>query len=157
MIRCIKKGNLLAVGIVVLFSCSPQSKDVAIKEDITIKAKEDIDFAGVNYVVDKGTVVLTGLAPTPEASQRAEKTVKGIAGVRKVYNTIAIGPVILDEDFPLKQKVDSVLKKYNKAQAQVENGHVVLLGEVSQSDMPKILKSIGQLPVNMVENQLRTE
>ncbi len=143
--------TLLLTGIL---SCSPQKIDIAIKEDITVKAKEDINFAGVQYVVDKGTVTLTGSAPTMEAKQELASTVKGIAGVREVRNLVGIGPVVIDEDFPLQQSVDSVLKKYSNVQAQVENRHVLLLGQAAKQDIPELIKSIEQLPVNGVKNQL---
>jgi hypothetical protein len=157
MVKCVKELSLVALCVAGIYSCTTQSKDVAIKEDITSKAKESIDFVGVNYIVDKGTVILSGLAPTPDAKQRAEQTVKGIAGVKDVTNNIAIGAIVLDTDFSLKQKVDSVLKKYNKAQALVEDSNVVLLGEVSKEAVPKIMKAMDQLPVNMVDNQMQTE
>ncbi|HYH14439.1 MAG TPA: BON domain-containing protein [Flavisolibacter sp.] len=146
--------GLFTLCITGTLSCSPQMKDRAIKEHIAVKAKEDINFAGVNYTVEKGTVSLSGYAPTLQARQQVESDVKGIAGVKDIKSSLAIGPVVIDQDFPLKQSIDSVLMKYNKVQAQVENGRVVLLGQASQEETNKLMKVIQQLPISSIDNQL---
>ncbi len=146
--------GLLTLCITGILSCSPLMKDRAIKEHIAVIAKEDINFAGVNYLVEKGTVSLSGYTPTIKARQQVESAVKGIADVKDVNSTLAIGPVVIDLDFPLKQSVDSVLMKYNKVQAQVENGRVVLLGNASKEETNKLIKALEQLPINSVESQL---
>jgi len=146
--------GLLTLCITSALSCSPQMKDRAIKEDITTKAKDDINFAGMNYTVENGVVSLSGYAPTADAREKAASTIKRIAGVKQVNNMVAIAPVVLDHDFPLKQSVDSVLMKYSKAQAHVEEGHVVILGKASKEEADKLLKALDKLPISSVDNQL---
>src|SRR5215204_4197703 len=123
--------RILAVIVACCFftACSQQAKDRDIKADIATKAQKEISFAGVNYIVTEGVVQLSGICPSQKAKDKVEATIKKIAGVKDVVSSIAIGPVVLDSDPLLKQSVDSVLKKYSKATAEINNNNVVLLGQ----------------------------
>ena len=148
--------SLLAL-VIFLTGCSQQKKDREIKADITAKAKSEIAFAGVNYTVSNGIVDVTGVCPSAKERDKVESAVRRIAGVKEVKNSIAIGPVVLDADFSLKQSVDSLLMNYNLAGASVENSNVILTGSVPEKDLQKILNGLKKLPVAGVVNQLAVQ
>jgi osmotically-inducible protein OsmY len=140
-----------------LMSCSRQTMDSAIKGDITTKAKSEIAFAGVNYTVAKGVVQLSGVCPSQKERDKVESTVSKISGVKSVVNAIITGPVVLDENFSLKQSVDSVLKDYILATAQVSNKQVTLTGQVNEKELKKITEGIQKLPVSGIDNRLTVQ
>jgi hyperosmotically inducible periplasmic protein len=82
------------------------------------------------------------------------KRVQSSAGVKKVVDNMNIGPVVLDTDFVLKQKVDSILTSEPMVRSRVKAGVVQLSGEIKRNDADKILKNINQLPVSRIENAL---
>jgi hyperosmotically inducible protein len=146
------KTSVVVISMMVLFGC--QSKDGDVKQSIAANAKEDLMFAGVDYQVSKGTVTLTGNCPSEELRNKVVARVQSSPGVKKVIDGIIIGPVTLDSDFVLKQKVDSVLASQATVQSQVKGGVVRLSGEVKKSDAEKLLKDIDRLPVSRIENGL---
>lgn len=136
----------------VVLGCT--SKDVGIKESIAANAKEQLMFAGINYSVNNGVVTLTGNAPGEELKEKIVKRVQSIGGVKKLIDHISIGPVLLDSDFIVKRKVDSVLADYPQVEAQVKNGVVKLSGTIQKQNEEKLLKDIHHLPVAGIENGL---
>jgi len=128
--------------------------DKDIKADITTKAEKEISFAGVNYTVLNGEVNLTGICSSQKAKDKVKSTVKKIAGVSAVNNAITIGPVVINSDPLLKQSVDSVLKKYSQATAQLNNNNVILTGQVAKEEGHKIVEALQKLPVNSIDNRL---
>lgn len=111
----------------------------------------------MQFTVSDGAVTLSGICPSAKEKDKAERTVKKIAGVTKVVSSITLGPVVLDEDFSLRQSVDSVLMRYNLAQAQVENSTVTLTGQVQKAEQQKLLNALQKLPVAAVVNQLSVQ
>lgn len=145
--------NVLLTGFV-FTSCSQQKKDREIKAEITVKSKQEIAFAAVSATVREGVVTLTGTCPSSKAREKAGSTVKQVPGVKGVINQINIAPVVLDTDPYLKQSVDSVLKQYALAQAQVEQNKVLLTGEAPANDIPKILQGLQKLSITSIDNKL---
>src|SRR5205085_7050977 len=88
------KTGIVVIIMVVLFGC--QSKDGDIKQSIAVNAQEDLMFAGVNYQVKKGTVMLTGNCPSEELRNKVVARVQTLPGVKKVIDDMAVGPVTLD-------------------------------------------------------------
>ena len=95
-------------------SCSKDHRDKEIKADLTTKAKNELNFAAVNYTVEDGIVTLTGKCSSEKSKSEAEQAVKGINIVKGIINKIIVAPVILNADLPLKQAVDSVLKNFGR-------------------------------------------
>ena len=156
--------NLLAPGLillVLLISCSQAKMDRNIKADITAKAKSEIAFAGVNYTLNEGIAQLSVTCPVTcpslKEKDKVKSTVRKIAGVKNVVNTVTIAPVILDEDFSLKQSVDSVLKSYTKATAQVHNKQVVLIGTIKAKEQQQVTEALQKLGVAGIDNRLTVE
>lgn len=83
----------LLMLIAVCTSCSKEHRDREIKADLTTKAKNELNFAAVNYTVDDGIVNLTGKCGSEKSKQEAEETVKGINIVNGIVNKIVVAPV----------------------------------------------------------------
>lgn len=49
-----------------------------------------------------------------------------------MVDNISIGPVVLDNDFNLKQKADSVLSGYARVESTIKNGVVTLNSETKK-------------------------
>jgi hypothetical protein len=139
-----------------LSACGPTSNDVAIKKDLTSKAKQDINFAGVQYVVDSGKVTVFGNCPTYQSREQVIKTVHSINIIKGVNNQIRIFPVVLGPGLTIKQSVDSVLANYPMAAAQVSEKVVLLRGKVKAGDLNTLLVAIEKLNPTKVENALQT-
>jgi hyperosmotically inducible protein len=138
-------------------SCSQLSKDKEIKADIATKTKTDLNFAGVNYTVEKGMVTLTGKCPSEKSKAEAEQTIKGINIIKGINNQVMIAPVTITADLPLKQAVDSILKTYPTVQADVAQNIVTLTGKAKQQDASQLLPAVNSLHPAKVNNQLIME
>lgn len=146
--------SLILITLLGFTSCSQQDRDKEIKADITVKAKSDVNFVGVNYTVTNGIVTLTGTSPTAKTKAAVEQTVKSINIIKGINNQLQIGPVVLDNDFTLKLAVDSVLAGYPAAQATVDDQVVVLTGKTSKQEAGKLLPAIDKLHPAKIDNQL---
>src|SRR5689334_2774140 len=95
-----------------LCSCSQERKDREIKADLTVKAKNMIDYAGVRFTVKGGIVSLSGECPTENAKNTVERKAKDLYAVKGIISHIVVAPVTIGTDHQLKQSVDSVLGNY---------------------------------------------
>jgi hypothetical protein len=146
---------LMIISMVV--GCSQQSKDKDIKADLATKAQDEVAFAGVNYTVKNGTVYLSGNCPSLNAKEKVQSTVKDLAGVKNVEDSLQIAAVILDENFWVRRSVDSLLKDYPRATAQMSGDTVMLIGSVQKNELPKIMDKLKAIPARSVNNLLLAE
>ena len=134
--------------------CSQQHKDVEIKKDLTAKAKNEKNFAGVHFVVNDGIVSLSGECPTEKIRSEVVNKVKSIYAVKEVINHIAVAPVVIGTDQQLKQSIDSVLKTYPGVEAIVKDSIVQLQGRAQGKDQQKLLSAIQQLQPKQLQNEV---
>ena len=146
------KKYLLLISTILFLGCKSQDKDI--KQAIAVHAKEELMFAGINYVVRSGTVTLTGNCPSQELENKLVKRIQATSGVKKVIDKTVIGPVILDRDFVLKQKVDSVLSRYAAVQSSVKNGVVFLAGDIKKDEFEQLLQTLNTLSITNIVNNL---
>lgn len=135
-------------------SCSQQNSDRNIKADISAKAKNELNFAGVNFTVAGGVVTLTGNCGSEKSKNTVEQTVKDVNTIKGINNKITIAPVIINADLPLKQDVDSVLAQYPTVEADVNAGVILLHGKAKQQDSNKILAALNGLHPGKIKNEL---
>lgn len=147
--------SIIIFLVAVLIGCKPKDSDI--KQAIAVNAKEQLAFAGINYTINQQTVTLSGNCPGEELKNKMIKQVKSSPGVKEVIDHIIIAPVVLDNDFVLKQKVDSVLAKYANVQSQVKGGVAILTGTIKQNELDKLMKAMNGLPVNGIDNQLTVQ
>lgn len=140
-----------------MLGCSQEKKDRDIKADITTKAKSEVAFAGLSYTVDEGIVHVTGQCPGLKQKTEALTTIRGIAGVKGVVDSISIAPVMLDDRFSLKRSVDSVLKKQNLITAMLEGDRLVLYGQVNEDEWPALMEGLQSLPLSGIDNRMHIE
>ena len=144
----------LVVICMTIISCSPEDYDKQIKIDITSKAKSDINFAGVNYIVKNGGVILTGSCPTVKARAGVDQSLSTIHILKFVDNRIKISPVTMGASFAIKQAVDSVLATYPLVNAEVTDSAVVLIGSVKGPESAKLLSDIKKVASGTLVNNM---
>jgi osmotically-inducible protein OsmY len=149
-----KKNDVLSglLSIAMLIGGCTNDKDI--KAQITGLAKNDVNFAGVEYTVDGKVVTLMGNCPSPKAKAAVESTLKSIKVLKGINNQIQISPVTLDTGFAVKLAVDSVLAAYPTVSAAVTNSNVTLKGKVKKAELVPLLTGIKKLNLPNVNNQL---
>ncbi len=148
---------LMCVLLLLGTSCSQANQDKNIKADIAAKAKNELNFAAVNYTVDGGVVTLTGKCTSEKSKGEVEQTIKSINIVKGIINRIEIAPVVLNGDLVLKQAVDSVLKDFPLVEAEVKGNIITLQGKTEKKGADKILAGLNQLHPNKIDNQLKLQ
>lgn len=150
--------NLFSVTIATaLFcSCGQTSRDREIKKDIASKAKTDINFAAVNYTVEDGIVRLAGVCHTPAARDQVLKAIKSIRVIDSVESSITVAPITINERYPLKISIDSVLATYPAVRGEVTDSSIVLSGKVHQKELEPLLGAIQKLRGGIVINEMET-
>jgi osmotically-inducible protein OsmY len=134
--------------------CSQQHKDEEIKKDLTAKAKNEKNFAGIRFVVNGGIVSLSGECPTEKARSEVVSMVRSVYAVKEVINHITIAPVVIGTDQQLKQSVDSVLKTYPGVEAIVKDSIVQLQGQAPGKEQQKLLSAIQKLQPRQLQNEV---
>jgi hyperosmotically inducible periplasmic protein len=145
------KSVLLVVIAAGVTACA--HKDADIKESIQANAKTETMFAGISYTVAGGAVTLTGNCPSQELKQKLIKRIESVGGVKRIVDEIRIAPVLLDNDFVVKQKVDSVLATYPGVESTVSNGVITLHGQLARDRSEKLVDALRQLGQGSVVNK----
>lgn len=146
------------IGAIASFaSCSQQQTDKEIKADITVKAKSNLNFAGVNYTVNKGVVTLTGKCPSEYAKEEIEGAIKSINIVKSFIDSIKVAPVTITTDQPLKQAVDSLLMNYAAVDAEVSNDTVTLMGKANRRDFAELMQKMKKLNPLQIKSNVKVE
>lgn len=146
---------LIAIVIVnaMIVGCT-QNKDDSIKADLATKAMSEKDFQGVRFTVENGVVTFSGECPTEKSKGAVEEKAKKLYGVKSVVNNITIAPVVIGTDEVLKQRVDSVLKRYASVEAITKDSVVHLQGKLENDKIQKLTDAINSLQPKSVDNQL---
>jgi hyperosmotically inducible periplasmic protein len=142
------------LGFFQLQSCKGKNKDADINAAIQSRTQTDANLTGVNATVADGVVTLTGQCADENCKTNAENAIKGIDGVKKVVNNIAVAPVTITADDPLHTSVQQVIQKYPGAQAEVNDGVITVRGELKREDWQKLRPELDALRPKKVENQL---
>lgn len=137
-----------------LMTISGCTNDKDLKAQITGLAKSDVNFAGVEYMVDAKTVTLTGRCPSQKAKDAVEQTIQAINIVNGINNQIQIAPVTLDASFDKKLEVDSILAAYPGITAEAAQNSVILKGSVKKPELAQLLTGIEKLNLQKVQNRL---
>ncbi|KQR71185.1 hypothetical protein ASF92_07300 [Pedobacter sp. Leaf176] len=145
-------------GLMILFSilvsCSAEKRDQEIKADLVSKAKDDINFAGVVFMVSNAKVYLWGLCPTEHSRALVREKIASIHVIKAVSDQIGIGAVKLDHSLDLKLQADSVAAKYPGVAVSVANDVVTLAGVIPSDKFNVLMTSVGQLNPKSIRNQL---
>jgi hyperosmotically inducible protein len=136
-------------------SCKAKNKDGDIQTAISKKTQSDANLAGVTATVVDGTVTLTGSCADEACRTNAEKSIKEIDGVKNVVNNIAVTPVQITQDDPLRQSTNDVIQRYDGVQADVSEGVITLRGTVADRDrLQQLMMDLNALRPKRIDNQL---
>jgi hypothetical protein len=152
-----KKYTGLLLVLLAASSCNSYYCDRQIKQDITAKAKNDVNFAGLQFTVKEGEVRLFGNCPTQRCLIEVNTTLNSIHVIKKITNEAGIAPVTLNSSYGKKLQVDSVLSGYPAVWAEVSDTAVVLRGSIEDKEAPKLLKTISLLHAGNTINELKTD
>jgi hypothetical protein len=144
----------ICLAIPVLKGCSQQAKDKELKADVTLKAKDDVNFAGLHFFVEKGVVKLFGSCPTSKSRELIKQKLSTIHVIDSLEDHLVIAPVTLGPSFALKQQADSVLAQYPTVAASVSDTAITLLGEIEYSALQKLLPAMQKVHPNVKTSSL---
>jgi len=150
---CIRPFGLMVI-ISLLLSCTVEKRDQGIKADLVSKAKDDINFAGVVFMVSNAKVYLWGVCPTEHSRALVREKIASIHVIKAVSDQIKIGEVKLDQSLDLKLKADSIAAKYPGVAVSVSDDVLTLAGLIPRDKFNGLMTSIGKLNPKSVINQL---
>ena len=137
-----------------MVSCNSYERDRQIKADLTIKAKEDVNFAGVNFIVRNCNVKIWGYCPTYKSRMAIIQKLGTIHVIRRIDNQLVIRPLTIGQDFYLKQLADSLLATHPESWAVITDRNIILKGNIKEKQLPKLLQAIHQrIPERILINQ----
>ena len=134
--------------------CGCKTPDKDIHADIAGKAKEDLNFAGLQYTVDNGVVTITCNCPSSSAFEKVKKTMSNIHVTKAVNYDVTIAPVLMDVSTPVKNKVDSILSSYPQVIAVVNPSEVTLKGKTTLQKKHKLITELAVNNVAFVKDSL---
>lgn len=149
-----KKWKLLLLAAIGLSACN-LNQDKQIKAHINSLANDNLNFAGVKYTVQNGTVTLFGNCPSDKTKRKVLQAVKGINVLKGIQDHITIGPVVLGAEQQIKASVDSVLANYPTVTAEVNENDIELLGTVKQQESEKLLLAISAFGLPIEKERLK--
>jgi len=127
-----------------MVSCNRYEMDRQIKADLTIKAKEDVNFAGVNFTVRNRNVKIWGYCPTDKSRKAIIQKLGTIHVIKNIEDQMVIRPVLIKQNFSLKQLADSLLAKFPESWAEITDRNVILRGNIKAKQPSKLLQAIQQ-------------
>ncbi len=144
---------LIAVASVTISfsSCKSKPKDADIKAAIETALKADPMSAGTMVSVDKGVATISGECKDDMCKTHCAELVKGIKGVKEVVNNCTIAappppPMATDAAVDvLGQGLTDALKDHPGVTGTVENGKIVLKGEISKAKWAMIKQTLDKL------------
>lgn len=137
-----------------LTACTDNDKEI--RQHIAGIAQTDLNFAGLSYTVANGVVTIHGKCPSNYALGDVQHTLKNIHLIKAIDSDIIIAPVLLDENTPVRQKVDSVLSVYPQVTASIDSSALRLAGKVSRADELKLLPALHKVCSLTIVNQITT-
>lgn len=137
-----------------IISCNSYERDRQIKADLTMKAKEDVNFAGVNFTVRNRNVKIWGYCPTYKSRMAIIQKLGTIHVIKNIDNQVVIRPLTIGQDFDLKQLADSLLAIHPESWAVITDRNIILKGNIKEKQLPKLLQAIHQrIPERILINQ----
>ncbi|MEO8171701.1 MAG: BON domain-containing protein [Sediminibacterium sp.] len=138
-------GMLAVTATMFLASCGPKDADINKNVADNIAA---VPVSGVNASTTDGVVTLSGQVADEAARTSAETSAKNTKGVKSVVNnlTVAAPPqVIISPDEMLQKGVTDAIKDFPGATALVNDGEIMVSGELSAADWKRLKMSLDGL------------
>lgn len=118
-------------------------------------------YSTVGTAVNSGVVTLTGALNTEAERAAAESVVRSVSNVKSVVNNITVSqptptaPTV-SPDMTLRDNIANRLNTagYNNVIVTVNNGAVVLSGEVKRSDLQNVMRVVNEFNPTSVTNNI---
>ena len=149
---------LMLAAALFLSACGKSDADLQKAANDKLVAEK---VAGVTVAVKDGVATLTGEVADITVKNKAEAAIKGVEGIKSVTNNTTLKPLptpppVTSEDDMLRGKVMENIKKLNidTVKADVKDGEIILLGEVSKADLAKVMQAANEAKGKKVTNKL---
>ena len=133
-------------------ACAPKDADIKVAADQAVAS-----VPGVTVEVANGVATISGEFADEAAKTSTEAMVKAVKGVKSVVNNGTITPppppVVISEDDTLRLKVAEALKDYPTLVADVKDGVVTLTGEITKTDLAKVMQGLSALHPKKIDNK----
>lgn len=129
--------------------------------DLETKAMEVMatnpDASNVDVMVVDKVATLSGSVEDDMVKANIETSVKEVKGIASVVNNIMVippAPDYTEMDAGLREALPLVLADYPTVVTEVNDGVIVLTGELKEKDLPKVMEIVMALNPNGVENNI---
>jgi len=139
----------LAGSIFSLQACSPKDADIKVAVDAAIAT-----VSGVSASVSEGVVTLSGTVASEEEKSAAEVAAKDVKGVKSVSNNITVVAPIISGDDSLNAAIATAMAGFPTVKAVAKDSIITLTGEISRSELQKVIEAAQSLRPKKVDNQL---
>lgn len=149
--------TLFALTSILFIGCKPTDSEFAAKIQKTLNSSPET--SNVTADVKDGTATLNGEVKSKEAKEKATKAAKDVNGIKNVENRVTIAavaesPVQINADSTLIQGVKDATKDFPGVTANVNDGVIVLTGDIKRSDLQSLMMSLNTLKAKKIENHL---
>ena len=155
--------KLIGSGAVIIslfmISCQPSNSDVT----VTVSKNVQASAPGASADVKDGVVILTGQVKDEASRMAAEDAAKKTAGVKSVVNNIIVmaapePTVTITPDAALQQGVNDAIKDYPEVTATVNDGEIILNGQIAEEKWKRLkmaLDGLNPKKVNAVSIKIK--
>lgn len=133
-------------------SCKGKVKDADVKAAAETAIAANPDFSKLQIAVTDGVVSVTGEVKDEATKEAAQTLLAGVKGVKSVQNntTVYVAPPVVPtvtetQADALTKAVTDALKDFPGVVATVKDQVVVLTGEVSKSNLQKLMMHLNAL------------
>jgi hyperosmotically inducible periplasmic protein len=145
---------LLAISLLAFISsgCKSKRSDSDIRMDVEKALRADAGTSTVTADVTDGVATLSGNVADASAQSRAATLASGVKGVKSVQNNVTVAaPVVITPDDPLTTAVRDAVKDYPTVNATVNDGVVIVTGDINSNDWKKLKMSLDGLHPKRVD------
>lgn len=156
------KKIALIITCVLLSSVAFQSckqSDQSLNNDVEKVLKDN--YPSISATTNDGVVTLTGTVDTPEAKNVVGESVRSVNNVKSVVNNIRVREMtpaapVASPDATIKTDIVAKLQSagFNDVQVEVNNGEVILSGNLNRSDLTRVMQIANEARPSRVTNNL---
>lgn len=147
-----KKINLIFSSILALTlifsasSCKPKDADIKTAVEKAIAA----DMTNATVTVEKGIVTINGECKDDACKTKCNESIKAIKGVKEVVNNCTLTPppapeVVIPTISAVEQSVKDALKDFPNVTYSLNEGGIVLGGEVDKAKLVTLMQALQGL------------
>ncbi len=131
-------------------SCNNKPDDKEIQDKVDETMRTNASYAGITSTVANGVVTLNGECEGENCATNLAQRLKQDASLDSVVNNITRA----ETNLTMRTSVQTIVSKYVGVQADVDQGVIILRGNINSSLLKPLMNELSNLKPTKIDNQM---